>query len=105
MDESLCQALKSESAREVCDGGRRQVISQILRKSSFRAMKMFRKYFLLPDIVALWGLPPDSAQLDVADVMVLVEAAFAPADDHRGLEEIRSALLQCALPSKVVTQC
>lgn len=42
-------------------------------------------------------------QLDVADLMVFGEAASAPADDHRRLEEVRSALLPRALPSPTIT--
>lgn len=61
------------------------------------------KYVLLPAIGVLGRLLPDSVQLDVADVMVSEKAAAtAPAYNHRGLEEVSSALLKRFLASKII---
>lgn len=66
--------------------------------------KFFIIFFvcLLPDSGALQRLLPDAVQLDAADVMVAGQTASAPAHDHRGLEEIRPALLQPALLPEAV---
>lgn len=62
----------------------------------------FFLFCLLPDSGALQCLLPDAVQLDAADVMVADQTASAPAHDHRGLEEIRPALLQPALLPEAV---
>lgn len=67
--------------------------------------KRKRRRLLLPDFGALQCILPDSVQLDVADVLVTREASSTPADDHRGLEEVCSALLQPALLSRTITHC